>query len=162
PSAAGLCDLAWPLVEPKRNVFGGEARGLALAQHAAEHVEDEEDAVRASQVLAWALFANGATSAAFGELRSALSTSSGPAKTELEQVLDRMQREDSSIRAEIAGLPALEARVVELEKSIWRFDSPDDRWWHIQLVKLIGRLEELGDPETGLINGISPEHGWGI
>jgi tRNA A-37 threonylcarbamoyl transferase component Bud32 len=38
----------------------------------------------------------------------------------------------------------------------------ETRWWSGQLEKLIAELKVLGDPERGVIAGISPAHGWGI
>ncbi len=36
------------------------------------------------------------------------------------------------------------------------------RWWRAQLVKLIEQIEAFADPQTGLIEGVSPDHGWGV
>ena len=45
----------------------------------------------------------------------------------------------------------------------WNFADTEDRWWHVQLTKLIANLEAFADPTTGLFSsGISKEHGWGI
>ncbi|MEW6074621.1 MAG: bifunctional serine/threonine-protein kinase/formylglycine-generating enzyme family protein [Planctomycetota bacterium] len=44
----------------------------------------------------------------------------------------------------------------------YRFARDDDRWWHAQLEKLIAGIEAFSDPETGLVAGISPAHGWGV
>lgn len=40
--------------------------------------------------------------------------------------------------------------------------NEEDRWWHAQLVKLIRELEAFAHRGTGLIEGVSPAHGWGV
>ena len=44
----------------------------------------------------------------------------------------------------------------------WEFDSLQDQWWHDQLVELTRGCDDLADPEHGLLDGVSPEHGWGV
>jgi formylglycine-generating enzyme required for sulfatase activity/serine/threonine protein kinase len=53
---------------------------------------------------------------------------------------------------------------VEMEEQIGPIDSLSMHriWWINQLAHLVAGVEALGDPQTGLIDGISPEHGWGI
>jgi len=69
-------------------------------------------------------------------------------------------------RAEAQVVDA-EARVVALEKEVsrpwrWQFATSEDRWWHAQLTRLIEGIEDLADPEAGLVSGTTQEHGWGI
>ena len=53
----------------------------------------------------------------------------------------------------------------ELDVEVRRSRRPDldKRWWIAQLDKLIGRLEALADPDSGLLGaGVDPERGWGM
>ena len=36
------------------------------------------------------------------------------------------------------------------------------RWWLEQLEQLVAEIEAFADTETGLVSGVSPDHGWGI
>jgi formylglycine-generating enzyme required for sulfatase activity/serine/threonine protein kinase len=78
-------------------------------------------------------------------------------------------------QALIDELPAHEAKLAELETrarpasaaglaagSALEFASSEDRWWHAQLAKLVDGLNALTNPDTGLLSGVSPEHGWGV
>jgi formylglycine-generating enzyme required for sulfatase activity len=39
----------------------------------------------------------------------------------------------------------------------------EDRWWQVQLARLVADLRAFQDPETGLFSaGVSAQHGWGI
>ena len=49
-----------------------------------------------------------------------------------------------------------------LTAGVWSFPDEDLFWWHGQLAKLTAEIEGFADPETGLIEGVSPIHGWGI
>src|SRR6185503_12511794 len=64
---------AWSLVDPDRLDFGGEARGLSLAKRAVELAEEDHTGARASEVLAWAFFANHQYESALTEMETALS-----------------------------------------------------------------------------------------
>ena len=44
----------------------------------------------------------------------------------------------------------------------WRFTTEQETWWHGQLEDLVARIEALEEPALGLIEGVSPDHGWGI
>ncbi len=66
-----------------------------------------------------------------------------------------------------AGLPAVEephrALTAEVcQRRTYRFEDSDDALWHRILVRVIGELEAFEDPVTGLIDGIHPDHGWGV
>jgi formylglycine-generating enzyme required for sulfatase activity len=53
-------------------------------------------------------------------------------------------------------------RTVSPGRTEFGFADPQDRWWHDQLAKLVAGLKALADPETGVVAGVSPEHGWGV
>ncbi len=57
---------------------------------------------------------------------------------------------------------ALTSEETSLERSL-RFANDADDWWHGQLSELVRMIEDLSDPETGLMgSGLSVEHGWGM
>jgi formylglycine-generating enzyme required for sulfatase activity len=58
----------------------------------------------------------------------------------------------------LAALPEHERKLAALGTST----GEEDRWWRNQLTKLVQGLKALADPETGLIAGLSAEHGWGM
>jgi formylglycine-generating enzyme required for sulfatase activity/serine/threonine protein kinase len=162
-NALDACALAWPLVDPERAVFGQEARGLALAQRALEVAADEGEAARASEVLAWALFARGRDEDALVEMRtaSALAEEAGGAPL---PALKLLEQERVAVQETLRVSAARTIELTQLEEGLGqaRFEDTTDRWWHDQLAKLVARLQALADPDTGLIDGISPEHGWGV
>jgi len=62
-----------------------------------------------------------------------------------------------------AALDASALATAETATPGWIFASPQDRWRCDQLDKLVRRLEEFSNPETGLFsNGIAPGSGWGV
>jgi hypothetical protein len=71
---------------------------------------------------------------------------------------DALERWLERARRLHAALPEHEQTLALMEAST----LGEDRWLKSQLVKLIAGTEALDDPETGLITGLSPEHGWGI
>ncbi len=163
--ASALSELAWPLVDPERSVFGQERRGLDLAQLALDRVVDDAAFVRTSEVLAWALFANGEDDGALAQLETALSLV--PEDGTLLDCRTRLRRAIDSMRGSAETVADLEREIGELEGELvsahlLRFDDEDDRWWYWQLSKLVQELESFSDPERGLLEGISAEHGWGI
>ena len=164
--AVGLLELARPLVHPDRTEFGREAEGLALARLAVERVETDRIAARAWICLAWALFACGLDREALAESEAALATAPEDERSayerhlkELRGAVDGAQGGASLVRAE-AELERLDGEVNSAR--VYRFADEQDAWWHNQLENLVGAIEALADPETGLIDGVSPEHGWGI
>jgi formylglycine-generating enzyme required for sulfatase activity/serine/threonine protein kinase len=76
--------------------------------------------------------------------------------------------EQAAQLAEVEGqLPAARELLASLDAEISRpqshaFADGDDAWWHNQLVKLIAELEAFADPDTGLVDGLSPADGWGV
>ena len=73
-----------------------------------------------------------------------------------------------------ASLETLEDQIVASERRVaaladdvarrwrWDFESGEDRWWHAQLSSLIEGIEVLVHEDTGLMFGVSPDHGWGV
>lgn len=60
-------------------------------------------------------------------------------------------------REKIAGLEALVS-----SRRTWEFEDETDEWREEMLAKLLEGLDAISDPETGLLDGASPEHGLGI
>ena len=98
-----------------------------------------------------------------------------------EQLLEELRRDQAgydelvALRQELADASeapqpereALEREVEALEAELasgrpWRFESDEERWWHAQLEKLVIGIETFADSESGLIDGISNEHGLGV
>lgn len=171
----GLNAPAWQLIDPDRASWGGEERALVLARWAVE-LAAELPAARRSilrDTLAWALFANGRFQEALDEEQKALTEASPEATPALQSYLDRLRNEIAEY-ASVAGgrrraelIASLERGASELEQAVeeratWSFAASQDRWWHAQLTKLVARLEAFADPDTGLLTGKSPEHGWGV
>jgi len=60
-------------------------------------------------------------------------------------------RRDPGLRAQLLGL--------EERRASW---SEEDRWWYDELAKLIAGIEELADPERGLVGEGLSAHGFGV
>lgn len=85
---------------------------------------------------------------------------------QLEAALAHSSTADA-LAAEEAGIRALEERVARAEAQVrarrnWTFTDESDAWWHGRLSDLVLGLERLADPETGLLDGVSAEHGRGV
>jgi len=160
---------AWPLVNPDRQEYGREAEGLALARLAFELVESDVERARIARTLSFALFANGLHEEALEtcwENKDSAPTGSGRM---LELTLARLEEDvvaadEGAVAEELArvqnDIAALEGELAG--RRLWTFESERDDWWHAQLVKLIAELRVFGDPDTGLVTGISPAHAWGV
>ena len=90
---------------------------------------------------------------------------------ELARVVAELEAEPGEDAGKVAGLRArrdeLEARIGM--RRTWLFTDEVERetrarWWHNQLTRLIGELESLTDPATGLLaeTGIHGERGWSV
>jgi formylglycine-generating enzyme required for sulfatase activity/serine/threonine protein kinase len=168
--------LAWDLIDPEREDWGGEAKGLVLARRAvelaAELLPEERAGIRDS--LAWALFANGRFDEAVAEEEQALEEAAADKKQEFEGYLAKLKKKvEEEIDPEKETdrekhLTEITARIAELEAEIsvrpeWLFADAQDKWWHNQLEKLVSGLESFSNEKTGLFSdGTSLEHGWGL
>jgi formylglycine-generating enzyme required for sulfatase activity/serine/threonine protein kinase len=175
-SAIDVNDLAWPLVDPDRKHFGGEAKGLVLARRAVELAAALPAAERAgvSDTLAWALFVNGRFDEAVAEEEQALEEAAPEEKQKFEGYVAKLtgrieaEFEPEQREARAKHLDELEQRIAALEAEIsarpeWTFADAQDKWWQNQLEKLVNGLRAFSDPELGLASsGISVEHGWGV
>jgi formylglycine-generating enzyme required for sulfatase activity len=165
PSAADdLNNYAWPLIAPDRQEFGREAEGLAVARLAIERVADDESAALVGDTLAWALFANGLDEEALVESRAAAVIAGHAKVAELKEYLARLEFEIADAQ-DGSPLAEVQQRIEALEEEMsasWVFEREEDAWWHEQLQELVARLEAFADPKTGLVEGSSNEHGWGI
>ena len=167
--------IAWPLVDPDKEVFGDEVKALVCARRA---VDGSVDAARyqVRDTLAWALFKLGRFDEALAQEQKALDEAPEKEKKNYEALVKKLESAIKSWRSPSGEmLPArekewseLSADVQEIEKLVsarqdWTFEDSEDRWWHVQLTKLIANLEAFADPKSGLFSsGISKEHGWGI
>jgi formylglycine-generating enzyme required for sulfatase activity/serine/threonine protein kinase len=175
-SAAAVNALAWGLVDPGRQQWGSEARGLVLARLAVELAAELPPIERAGMrdTYAWALFANGGFDEALAQEEQAVEEARGPKEPEFAAYLARLRDRIAEERApdkraeRAARLDELEQRAAALEAEISarlprRFANAEEQWWYDQLVELVAGIEAFADPETGLATtGISAEHGWGI
>ena len=160
--AMALNAQAWPLVDPDRTEFGGEARGLALAQAALRRAADDEERAMIGDTLAWALFASGRFAEALAASERALSLVADDRRAEWAGYLERLRGDaqtwtseagraahadaTSALAADVSGLEA----VVEV-RTRWFFADADDRLQHATLAAVVSRLEAFNAPETGAI-----------
>jgi len=173
--ADGLNNVAWPLVDTDKPVYGSEVRGLLLARRAvAAAPEAQRHMLR--DTLAWALFRTGRFEEALSEERRALAEAPEASKSEYAVYLEKVENAVRGWRAADGALPAsrraevagLSSAASELEQAVgvrrtWRFADGEARWWHVQLTKLVADLEALREAKTGLYSsGISEAHGWGV
>jgi len=158
---AGLLNTqAWALVGPNRTTFGREAEGLALATVACLNASGEGLRAAASDTLAWAYLANGMDEEARQELEAAQDAAENTRRDSTQgEPLELAIEEASSGRT----LARLESEYGSLEQEIsrrqtWSFASEEERLWHDILVK----TESLLATFDGLVDGVSPQHGWGV
>ncbi len=169
--ASRLNDLARQLVEPRRERFGEEPLGLALALRARSIAPDDPDVTRTA---AWAYFALGRDDDALNTASAALDSAPQERKEEFEESLALLDlavaaaSNEAEMRRIEDELPALEDRRLGLEARVnergdWRFPErePEARWWNNQLTKLIDGLETL-ERELLAEQGMSSEHGWSV
>ncbi len=178
--ANGLNEIAWPLVDPERESFGGEARGLAVALRARELAKEAGDDVLFALIgdtVSRAFFAVGRDEEALAASREAMDAAPDERKEEFAAYLRDLEswiaeaQSDDGIRAAEEGLSARRAELQALDASVderrtWRFppERGESPWWNNQLTKLIELLSWFREPATGLLSpaGVSPEHGWSI
>ena len=167
--ADALNSLAWPLVDPAKPVYGEEVRALLLARRAVDAASEEKRSL-IRDTLAWALFRVGRFDAALSEVRTALSEPGGDALEEsaagLEKAVAPWRGDEASKRREERDKLAEEVAALTTqvdERRTYEFDYPEQEWWNRSLSKLVGDLEKLGDPKTGLMNDVLAEpFGWGV
>jgi formylglycine-generating enzyme required for sulfatase activity/serine/threonine protein kinase len=173
--ASALRALAWPRVDPERDVFGDEPLGLALALRALELAGGDADvAATVGDTLAWAYAALGRDTEGVTAMRAALETAPRGRKPAFKvfaakfesqaaaaQSAEGLRAAEAEIERLEAELAALEARVDERQE--WRFPDGyvEARWWDAQLTKLIMGLEDV---QTGMLApGVTTaDHGWSI
>ncbi|MEQ1893527.1 MAG: SUMF1/EgtB/PvdO family nonheme iron enzyme, partial [Planctomycetota bacterium] len=174
--ANGINDLAWPLVDPERKDWGGEAKGLALARKAIELASSLSAPERAGirDTLAWALFANARFDDAVWEEEQAVDEVGAEQKKEFEGKVEELKKaideriSTEGLEAEAKLVAELEAQASKLETEVsqrpeWLFADAEDTWWHNQLDKLVSGIHAFADEKTGLFSsGTSEEHGWGM
>ncbi len=167
-SVQELNERAWTRVEPGRSTFGQEAEGLALARLALERAGDDAP-WEALDTLAWAELAVGRVDAARAAM--AVAVDAAPELARESAVVSERDLERAIASAEgptgaerLARLRRQEQRLArEVQQARpWRFEREEDRWWHGQLRKLVAAIEEFAEPETGLVDGVAPGHGWGV
>ncbi len=158
---------------PDADVHGGESKALLLARRAVEGATPI-DRPACRDTLAWALFENARFEEALAEERKAVDEVAAERRAEYQGYLKKLESQVArwsapEHRAERErDLAEVSSDVDRLQAGIstrreWIFSDSDDRWWHVQLAKLITDLQAFSDPKTGLCSsGISREHGWGI
>jgi formylglycine-generating enzyme required for sulfatase activity/serine/threonine protein kinase len=162
-----LESFAWPLVLPERTEFGAEARGLALARLAvAGKTDDPYQRAVQLRTLSCALQACGLDTEALQAGQEAVRVVPDDFKEVFQWDLELVRRRVEDC-ASGAPLVRLEGEIATLTSALdrrrtWRFQSDEDRWWHAQLASLVAELENLADPECGLLQGFSPEFGLGV
>lgn len=168
--ASSLNSLAWPLVNPRKPVYGQEVRALLLARRAAAAASAAERAV-ISDTLAWALFKVGRFEEALGEKkRLALSAQGGDglgvSTASLERAFDawrggelaKRRKERDKLEAEVAALTS-----AVNERQTYVFEDLEQERSHQQLARIVSDLEALRSPETGLMSDVLAEpFGWGV
>ena len=162
---------AWAWVEPEREVFGHEDRGLALALACLEAAPEELVAPLWATV-AWGRVALGDGDGALGAAQQAVDAASGERRALYEE--QRAEIDEAVARGRTAkGLAELEERIADLardqqvleaqldERVEWTFDDPDLTWWNRELERLLAGLDalqsDLLEPEA-----VTAEHGWSV
>jgi formylglycine-generating enzyme required for sulfatase activity len=167
--ADALNGLARLLVDPAKPVFGQEVRAFLLARRA-EAAASEAMRSGIRDTLAWALFRVGRFDEALSEARTALSEPGSDALKEsaadLEKAVAAWRGDEASKRREGRDKLAEEVAVLTAqvnERRTYAFEDPEQEWWNRSLSKLVGDLEKLRDPKSGLMNDVLVEpFGWGV
>ena len=157
--ASALNAIAWPLVNPDRRSFGGEARALAMARRAAQLAPQEAPIL---DTLAWALFANALDAEAEAASRQALAAAPQGEREQFQGYLEKLQEAIAQVSGQ-DGLRHLGEQIAEAEAQIqalqeqvsarrtWRFADTSEHWPHHVLAELVERLRTFGAAETGTI-----------
>lgn len=171
--------MAWEFVRPGRRSKGREAVGLAMALRAAK-LATEEMRSEYLNTAAWGYLALGDYAAARERNGGALLAALPASKDEAQRDFDRLEEalraaeEPEAIAKLASDITRLESDLEELEGRIgprksWSFPEGDDealrtRWWHNQLSRLIGELDSLESPKTGLVveQALTEVHGWSV
>jgi formylglycine-generating enzyme required for sulfatase activity len=162
---------AWAWVEPEREAFGHEDRGLALALACLETAPDELVAPLWATV-AWGRVALGDGDGALGAAQQAVDTASAERRALYEKqqaaVNDavahgRTAKGLGKLSESIARL-AQEQRSLEAqlnERVEWTFEDPDLSWWNRELERLLAGLDAL---QSKLLDplAVTAEHGWSV
>ncbi|MBL8693988.1 MAG: SUMF1/EgtB/PvdO family nonheme iron enzyme [Planctomycetes bacterium] len=167
--AEALNALALPLVDRATPVYGQEVRAVLLARRAlAAAAEHQRSGIR--DTVAWALLRAGRFDEALAEGRTALSEPGGAAlkssAADLEQAVASWR--EGQLAKRRAAHDKLSEDVTALtmtvsERRRFEFEEEEQAWWNRQLEKLVGDLEQLRDPERGLLNDVLAEpFGWGV
>src|SRR5262249_2807822 len=142
-SANDVSRLAWPLIDPERKDWGGEAKGLVLARCALERAPELPPGERARlhDALACARLANGRLDDAAAEEKRALEEASPDRKKEFEGYLSKLEKEifaETDPDKEAERIAELERHVAALEAGLsahpeLAFADAQDKWWFNQL-----------------------------
>jgi formylglycine-generating enzyme required for sulfatase activity len=164
--ARDLNERAWLLVDPDRNLFGCEEEGLALARLADLRVESDWLGAEVSDTLAWACFACGLDEEAREAMGHALDSVDATRRPQVEESAERLDQaiDDRDQGIAISQLTVLVDGLREevSRRRTWTFASAEDRLWHNLLQENIRSIEALQDGVSGLVDGISESHGWGV
>lgn len=171
--ADALNSLAWDMVDPERQTFGDERKGLVIARRALELADQSErSAIR--DTLAWALFALARFDEAVAEEERALKEAPEEERKDFEAQLAKLlaaieaERKPEALEMAHQRLSRLAAELAAIEGKFsirpdWIFDDDQDKWWHNTLEKLVSELRVFADEHTGLFSeGTSKDLGWGV
>ncbi len=153
---------AWPLVHPTRSEFGRETEGWALGLRAVRESSDPRVRAGALSIVAWAQRALGRDAEALRAAEEALALRPGRASKELAAQMRNSLEVDHAGRIAQLEHELAEQRRASWSRQEWGFSDPGDQGLHDQLVRIEAGVQALIDPETGLLDGVTPTEGWGI
>ncbi|MBK8978767.1 MAG: SUMF1/EgtB/PvdO family nonheme iron enzyme [Planctomycetes bacterium] len=155
-TARAIDELARPLVDPHRTVFGREAEGLALARRAVA-LSPARGGLLAmtTETLAWALFANGLDDDAIAESAAALAAANDVQRPtlevrirELRAAVEAASGPDGEARVEQLAAEVAALRVEVERRRVWQFADPADRFLHDTLRELIADIDDFAQREV--------------
>jgi serine/threonine protein kinase/formylglycine-generating enzyme required for sulfatase activity len=155
-SARELNELAWPLIDPAREVFGREAEGLALARRAVSIApETGDDRGMVMDTLAWALFSNGLDPEALKQSRAAVAAMSKGKRADYEGYVKKLQAAIAVATGDDgrSALEELTSTVTRLRNDIeqrhtWKFTDAADQFLHGTLKNLVADIETFEAKEV--------------